>query len=74
MKKQQHNWPMGCSPATAICRTMTGASAPNAATGKAVAASAASSLRRTSCSATIACNFVARSRKYLLGAEAEVMA
>lgn len=67
MKKQQHNWPMGCSPATAICQMMTGASAPNAATGATTDAHKATGRFRTFCSATTACNFVARSRKYLLG-------
>lgn len=48
----------------------TAASAPNAATGATASAHKATSRCRTFCSATTACNFVARSRKYLLGGEA----
>ena len=52
----------------------TAASASNAATGVTANAHKATGRCRIFCSATTACSFVARSRKYLLGAEAEVMA
>lgn len=52
----------------------TAASAPNAATGATTDAHKATGRFRTFCSATTACNFVARSRKYLLGAEVEATA
>lgn len=48
----------------------TAAYAPNAATGATANAHKATGRFRTFCSATTACNFVARSRKYLLGGEA----
>ena len=75
-RKQKHeqsmkptNYPNPCIGATATATTAT--SAPNAATGNDANAHKATGRFRTFCSATTACNFVARSRKYLLG---EVMA
>lgn len=65
MNNKQFNWQTTCRNATETATTA--AYAPNAATGATANAHKATGRFRTFCSATTACNFVARSRKYLLG-------
>ena len=60
------NWQQACTNGMQMDST-TAAYAPNAATGATANAHKATGRFRTFCSATTACNFVARSRKYLLG-------
>lgn len=68
MNQKQPNWQTACNAGTQTATTA--ASAPNAVIGNDANAHKGTGRFRTFCSATTACNFVARSRKYLLGGEA----